>query len=602
MKKGFFQRSLDFIEIVGNRLPHPATIFAGLALLVILLSAMAYYLDVREAHPINQNGLEAFESWMIENEEMSKEAFLASIKVAGKGDEVMMGDVSYNQWLQAGNEGSIEDFLSGTEVINEIKVNNLLSFKGLRWIYTNILRNFLLFPPLGYVLVVMIGIGVAEGSGLFTLMIRALVLKSPPRLITMSIVLAGILSHLASEAGYVVLIPLGAMIFHALGRHPMAGLAAAFTGVSGGFGANFLVGSIDPILAGISESAAQMIIPDISVNPAVNWYFMAASCFVVIFIGTWVTERIVEPRLGKYTGDAEVIPVEQLNATERKGLRWAGWGLLATVVLLVITALPDAWFFKSSEATTHFGQFLRTAVGSLRDPETDSLLKSPFFDGIIIGIMIFFFFPGLLYGIAVKTIRNDKDVVKHITKSMASMSGYIVLVFFAAQFVYFFNYSNLGIIFAIKGANGLQQIGLTGPLLIVAFIALAAVINMFMGSASAKWAIMAPVFIPMLMLIDDPYHPGLTQAAFRIGDSVTNLITPMMSYFALIVTFAQKYDEKYGIGTIISTMIPYSLFLFIGWSLLLVVWMWIGIPLGPDGPIFLPAIEGAASAIESVVP
>ncbi len=508
-KKSFFSRafarSLDFIEVVGNRLPHPATIFAGLAGLVILLSVTGYLLNVSAQHPVD--------------------------------DTV-------------------------------IKARSLLGPEGIRWMYTNILNNFLFFPPLGYVLVVMIGIGVAEGSGLFTIMIRALVLKSPKRLITAALVLAGIISHLASEAGYVVLIPLGAMIFHALGRHPMAGLAAAFVGVSGGFGSNFFIGSIDPILAGISESAAEMIQPGISVNPAVNYYFMFVSSILVVMVGTWVTERIVEPRLGKYDGPAKKISIEQLTPIERKGLRWAGYSFLFTVGLLAISVIPEN--------------------GLLRDPETGDVLNSPFFNGIIIGIMIFFFIPGLVYGIVVKSIRNDKDLVSHITKSMGSMAGYIVLVFFAAQFVYFFNYSNLGIIFAIKGANSLQEIGLTGPLLIVGFIALSATINLFMGSASAKWAIMAPVFIPMLMLIEPSYHPGLTQAAFRIGDSVTNLVTPMMSYFALIVTFAQKYDEKYGIGTIISTMIPYSALLFITWSALLVVWMLIGLPLGPDGPIHIP--------------
>lgn len=507
--KGFFNRffikSLDVIEVVGNKLPHPATIFAMLAGLVIVLSLVGYLLNVSAEHPVDGTVIEA---------------------------------------------------------------RNLLSSDGVRWMYTNLLHNFLLFPPLGYVLVVMVGIGVAEGSGLFTLMIRALVLKSPPKLITASIVLAGIISHLASEAGYVVLIPLGALIFHALGRHPMAGLAAAFCGVSGGFGANFFIGSIDPILSGISESAAEMIQPGISVNPAVNYYFMFISGFLVVIIGTWVTEKIVEPRLGKYDGPAEQIPIEQLTDREKTGLRWAGISLLITIVLLAISVIPQNGLF--------------------RNPETGSVLDSPFFDGIIIGILIFFFIPGLVYGIIAKSIRNDKDVVKHITSAMGSMAGYIVLVFFAAQFVYFFNYSNLGIIFAIKGANGLQQIGLTGPVLIVGFVFLSAIINMFMGSASAKWAIMAPVFIPMLMLIDPPYHPGLTQAAFRIGDSVTNLITPMMSYFALIVTFAQKYDEKYGIGTIISTMLPYSFLLFVTWTALLVLWMVFGIPLGPDGPIHLP--------------
>jgi aminobenzoyl-glutamate transport protein len=295
---------------------------------------------------------------------------------------------------------------------------------------------------------------------------------------------------------------------------------------------------------------------------------MFVSSFLVVIVGTWVTERIVEPRLGKYDGTAERLPINQLTHMERKGLRYAGWAVLLTLALLAVSIIPEN--------------------GILRDPETNSVLHSPFFDGIIIGILLIFFIPGLVYGIVVGTIKNDKDVAKYLGKSMSGMGGYIVLVFFAAQFVYFFNYSNLGIILAIKGANALQTIGLTGISLIVAFVFLSALINMFMGSASAKWAIMAPVFVPMLMLIDPAYHPGLTQAAFRIGDSVTNLITPMMSYFALIVTFAQKYDEKYGVGTIISSMLPYSVMLMITWVALLVIWMLLGIPLGPDGPIHLP--------------
>ena len=499
-----FSKSLDYIEIVGNKLPHPATIFAMLAGIVVLISTLTYFLNVSAVHPV---------------------------------------------------DGTV------------VTVNNLLSADGIRWMYTNILNNFLRFPPLGYVLVVMVGIGLAEGTGLFAVLIRSLVLGAPPRLITGAVVLAGIISGLAVEAGYVILIPLGAMIFHGLGRHPMAGLAAAFCGVSGGFGANLVIGSIDPILAGISTSAAQLIDPDMVVNPAVNYYFMIASSFVVLFVGTWVTDRIVEPRLGKYEGTAERFEIVQLTAKEKKGLRWAGYSVLFFVVLMAMTVIPSNGLF--------------------RDPETGSVLHSPFFDGIIIAILLFFFLPALVYGRIVGTARNDKDVMKHIIKSMSGMGGYIVLVFFAAQFVYFFNHSNLGLIIAIKGAAGLSNIGLTGPLLIAAFVLLSAFINLFMGSASAKWAIIAPVFIPMLMLLDNAYHPGLTQAAFRIGDSLTNLVTPMMSYFALIVTFAQKYDERYGIGTIISTMIPYTVLLGIVWILVLMGWVWLGIPLGPDGPIYI---------------
>ncbi|MBM4171230.1 MAG: AbgT family transporter [Ignavibacteria bacterium] len=497
-----FNKSLDYIEIVGNKLPHPATLFGLLALIVVFISWLGDLLAWQAVHPA---------------------------------------------------DGS------------KITVNSLVNGDGLRWMYTNITHNFVNFPPLGYVLAVMIGIGVAEGSGLFTTMIRALVLNAPKKLITGTIVFAGIISHLASEAGYVILIPLGAVIFYALGRHPMAGLAAAFCGVSGGFGANFLIGSVDPILAGLSQTAAQIIDKNMYINAAVNFYFMFVSAFLIVILGTWVTEKIVEPRLKTYDGSAEKIPVEQMSDIEKKGLRWAGISLLIIIILLALTVIPENGLF--------------------RNPKTGEVLHSPFFDGIITGILVFFLVPGLVYGIVVKTIKNDKDMMKHIIKSMTTMATYIVLVFFAAQFVYFFRYSNLGLIFAIQGADFLKNVGLTGIPLIVAFVLLSAFINMFMGSASAKWAIMAPVFIPMFMLLG--YHPALTQAAFRIGDSVTNLITPMMSYFALIVAFAQKYDEKYGIGTIISTMIPYTVIFTIFWTLLLVIWMLIGLPVGPDGPLYL---------------
>lgn len=497
-----FYKSLDLIEIIGNKLPHPATLFGLLALSIGFLSWIGDFFVWSAKHPV---------------------------------------------------DGST------------INVKNLFNADGLRWIYTNVTHNFINFPPLGFVLAVMIGIGVAEGSGLFTTLIRALVLSAPKRLITFSLVFTGILSHIASEAGYVILIPLGAMLFHAIGRHPIAGLAAAFCGVSGGFGANFLIGSVDPILAGLSQSAAQILNPEIKINPAVNFYFMFASGILITILGTLITEKIVEPRLKSYEGNTQRVEVEKLTPIEIRGLKGAGLSALLIIILLIISIVPENGIF--------------------RNPKTKEILHSPFFDGIITGILLFFFVPGLVYGIVVKSIKNDSDLMKHIIKSMGTLSTYIVLVFFAAQFVYFFRYSNLGLIIAIKGAEFLKNIELTGITLIIAFVFLSAFINLFMGSASAKWAIMAPVFIPMFMLLG--YHPVLTQAAFRIGDSITNVITPMMSYFALIVAFAQKYDEKYGIGTIISTMIPYAILFTIFWILLLSIWMLLGLPLGPDGPLYL---------------
>lgn len=502
-KKSRFARVLDTIEVVGNKLPHPATLFFMMAALIALLSWWASAAGLEAIHPATGEA---------------------------------------------------------------VKVKNLLSADGIRWIYTNVEHNFVKFPPLGLVLVIMIGIGVAEGSGLFTVLVRQLVLGAPKKLITASIVAAGIFSHLASEVGYVILIPLGAMIFHALGRHPMAGFAAAFAGVSAGFGSNFLIGSVDPILAGLSTSAAQIIDPAMNINPMVNYFFMVVSALMVVFVGTWITEKIVEPRLGTYHGTEKPLEIEQITPLEKKGLKWAGWGTLLFIALMAYTIIPED--------------------GLLRDPETGGILRSPFFSGIVVGLLLLFMVPGMIYGIIVGTIKNDKDVIKHMTHSMKGLGGYIVLVFFAAQFIYWFNYSNLGLVLAIDGAEFLRNVGFTGIPLIIAFVLLAAFLNLFMGSASAKWAIMAPVFIPMFMLLD--YHPGFTQAAFRVGDSVTNVITPMMSYFALIVTYAQKYDEKNGIGTIISLMIPYTVIFLLVWLVLITAWMLLGLPVGFDGPVHMP--------------
>ncbi len=502
-KKSLFRRSLDSVEAIGNALPHPATIFALLAVVVVIVSGITATMDLSAIHP-------------------------------------------------------------GTKEL--ITVRSLLSAEGIRWMFESVEENFVAFPPLGLVLVAMIGIGVAEGSGLITVVIRALVLKAPPRLITMAVVAAGVLSHLASEAGYVVLIPLGAVMFYALGRHPIAGLAAAFAGVSGGFGANFLIGSVDPVLAGLTQSAAQIIDPTVMISPATNIYFMFVSAIMIVVVGSLVTEKIVEPRLGRYEGTEKPIEMERLTQIERRGIFWSGISVAVVLGLFALAVIPEN--------------------GLLRIPG-ETVLHSAFFNGMITAIMIFFLIPGVVYGLVTGSIRSDKDGVRQMISSMSHMATYIVLVFFAAQFVFYFNYSRLGLILAIEGADLLSHIGFTGIPLMIAFILVSAFINMFMGSASAKWAIMAPVFVPMFMLIG--YHPSLTQMVFRVGDSLTNVITPMMSYFALIVAFAEKYDEDYGIGTIISTMLPYSIVFGIVWTLLLVAWMLTGLPVGPDGPLhYLP--------------
>ncbi|MGE3841290.1 MAG: AbgT family transporter [Vicinamibacterales bacterium] len=496
-------RFLSIIERGGNALPHPATLFAILAILVVFISALAARLGVSAVHP--------------------------------------------------GTGAPVEPV-------------SLLTVAGLHRIMTSLVTNFTSFAPLGTVLVAMLGIAVAEGSGLISAGLKLIVLAAPPRALTLAVVFAGVMSNTGGEVGYVLLIPLAAIMFHTVGRHPVAGLAAAFAGVSGGYSANLLLGTLDPLLAGLSEEAARIVTPGYLVNPASNWYFMAVSAFLIAALGTLVTERVIEPRLGRFSGSTdEQAGSNELSATERRGLWWAsGAALLVTAVLLWGT-VPESGF--------------------LRDPDTGDLLRSPFMSGIVALIFFGGVFVGLAYGVGARTVRSDADVVNAMGKAMSTMGVYLVLVFFAAQFVAFFNWTNLGLIIAIKGAQALQASGLGTIPLITAFIVVSASINLFMGSASAKWAVMAPVFVPMFMLLG--YTPEFTQAAYRVGDSVTNVISPMMSYFALIIAFMQRYRGDAGIGTVVATMLPYSVTFWAGWTLLLIVWILLGLPVGPGAPLYL---------------
>jgi aminobenzoyl-glutamate transport protein len=502
-KKSGIDKFLSVVERIGNALPHPATLFAGFALLVIILSWVASMFDLAVVHP-------------------------------GTGKTI-------------------------TPV-------NLLSTEGLHLILTRMVTNFTEFAPLGTVLVSLLGIGIAEGTGLIGAVLRLVVLSSPKRLLTFVIVFAGVMSNTASEVGYVLLVPLAAVIFLAAGRHPLAGLAAAFAGVSGGYSANLLLGTVDPLLAGLSTEAAKIIDPNYVVNPAANYYFMFVSTFIISALGTWVTEKVVIPRLGEYTGEEKPESIDRLNSQEKRGLLYATIAVSLAIAFILGGLIPED--------------------GYLRDPETGAILNSPFMSGIVAFIFLLSAIAGIAYGIGAKTIRNDSDVMRGMAKAMETLGSYIVLVFFAAQFVAYFNWTNLGLILAINGAGTLETLGLSGIPLMVTFILVAATINMVMGSASAKWAIMAPVFIPMFMLLG--YTPEFTQAAYRIGDSVTNIISPMMSYFALIVAFIQRYDKKAGIGTVISTMLPYTVVFFIGWTILFIIWILLELPLGPGAGLYMP--------------
>lgn len=504
LKQGkLFSRFLNVVEKVGNALPHPATLFGIFALLILILSAVAYAFDWSAVHP--------------------------------------------------GTRETIEPI-------------NLLSVDGLHRILREMVTNFTSFAPLGIVMVAMLGIGIAESSGLIGAVIRLIVLSSPKKLLTFVVVFAGILSNVASDVGYVLLIPLAGIIFIAVGRHPVIGMAAAFAGVSGGFSANLALGTIDPLLAGLSTEAAQIIDPNYEVNPTANYYFMVASAFIIAFTGTWVTEKFIAPRFGKYEGEESGEQIDMLSRREKKGLRNALIAFLVVLAITLIGIIPDGGFFRGPD---------------------NGVLTSPLIKGVVAMLFITAALMGIVYGFTIGKYKSDADVVTGMGEAMKSLGIYYVLVFFAAQFVYFFKWSNLGIIFAIKGANLVMASGLGLIPLMVLFIIISGLINMAMGSASAKWAIMAPVFIPMFMLLG--YSPELSQAVYRIGDSVTNVISPMMSFFALIIAFIQKYDKNAGIGTVIATMLPYSIAFFLVWTLLLIGWLLVGIPLGPGAGIFYEA-------------
>lgn len=510
------QRFLRGVEWLGNLLPHPVILFVWMSVILLVASAILSMMGVSVVDPRPE-----------------------------------------------GAKGRSEDGM--------IYVVNLLNGDGLAKIVENLVSNFTGFIPLGTVLVALLGVGIAERSGMISAALRGLVMNAPPKMVTFVVVFTGIMSNTASELGYVVLIPLAAMIFHSLGRHPLAGLAAAFAGVSGGYSANLLLGTVDPLLSGISQEAARIIDPEYVVGAEANWYFMAVSTFLVSGIGYFVTEKIVEPSLGKYNPDDADDPsvldtkVERLTALEKKGLLWSGVSMLIFCLLLAWTIVP--------------------ADGILRHPTTGLVAGSPFLHGIVVFIFVFFAIPGIVYGKITNTIKTNDDVVNAMSAAMSSLSMYIVLVFFAAQFTAFFNWSNIGSVMAVSGANFLNDIGLTGPLLLVGFILICAFVNLMLGSASAQWAITAPIFVPMLMLTG--YAPEMIQAAYRIGDSSTNIITPMMSYFGLIMAVAIRYKKDTGVGTLMSLMIPYSLLFLVGWTVLFCIWVFaLGLPVGPGAATY----------------
>ena len=502
VRGGLLPRALDLVERWGNSLPHPFSLFVLFSFGVLVLSWIASSLELSAIHP-----------------------------ATGK----------------------------------KIAAVNLLDRQGFQNIITKTVSNFTGFAPLGTVLVAMIGVGVAERSGLFAAALKALVAGVPSWLLTSALVFAGVNASLAVDAGYVILIPLGAVLFAGIGRHPIVGLAAAFAGVSGGFSANIFLTALDPLLAGLTQEAARLYDPNYTVAVTANYYFMIASTFLLTIIGTWVTVKIVEPRLGVYGGSGQK-SLEKLRPEEKRGLATAGLTIALELLLLLL--------------------FISPANGLLRDAKGG---LEPLFQGMVTLMAIGFLLPGLAYGSAAGTIKSDRDSGKMLEETMGTMGSYIALAFAASQFVAYFGWSNLGLILAINGANLLKASGLSGVSLIILFIFVCALIDLFLASASAKWAVIGPVFVPMLMIMG--YSPEVTQAAYRIGDSFTNIVTPLMPYMPLVIAFAQKYEPKMGLGTLLAMMLPYSIAFAISWTLLLAVWLLLGIPLGPGASLAYPPVR-----------
>ena len=501
-KQGFINRALGTVERVGNKLPDPAVLFFYLILVVWACSAIFSAMEV-----------------------------------------------------------SVMDMTG-----EKVAVKNLLTGTSFAVFFSDMVKIFTGFHPLGVVLVAMLGVGVADYSGYINTGLRGMLSFTPKALLTPMVILVGIVSHTAADAGYVLVIPLAGIIFHAAGRHPLAGIAAGFAGVSGGFSANFIPSSIDPLLQSFTQSAAQIADPDIILNPLNNWYFTSASTVVIVLLGWLITDKVVEPRL---QGTAVELDADDTSASsmgkiephEKKAF------LIATAVVLLLLVGLFAWAYPGDSA-------LRNEAGELTGK------GSPLMAAIVAVIFIVFVVPGVIYGFLAGTYKTSTDVVKSMSKAMSSMSYYMVLAFFCAIFIYAFNESKMGAVLAIKGAYLIKAMNLSVGVSIVMVILLTAFVNLFIGSASAKWGLLAPILVPMFMALG--ISPDFTQAAYRVGDSVSNIITPLMVYFPLIVIYCQKYVKTTGIGSLTALMLPYSIIFTIAWTIFLLLYWYAGIPLGLD--------------------
>jgi aminobenzoyl-glutamate transport protein len=545
-KRGTMERILGAIERGGNKMPNPAILFVYLCLGVIVLSALLSWADIKVTYEVAE-----------------PPPVLVEETVQGGSTQPSGGlpDAS----VQEGEYRIVEQTAS---------IQSLLSADGVRFLFTSFVANFRNFAAVAIILVVMIGVGLAEAAGLIGALIRKLVAVSSAAMLTPIIVFIGVLSSIASDAGYLVLIPLGAAAFKSVGRNPLAGMAAAFAGVAAGFGVNFLITPLDGVLTEITNDASALVDNDSSIDLAANLYFGIASTIFVTIVLTLVSTRIVEPSLGKHDAalesddeslDADKGP-EVTPEAEARGLRYA---LFATVGVLVaiglLTVLPDA---------------------PLRDPVTGDIIgDSPFMDSLILIITIIFFAAGLAYGRGAGTMRTSDEVLGSITKSWAGLAALLFLFLLIAQFIAYFNYSNMAQVAAVKLGDWLESANIGAIWLLIGFVFVTMLVDFIMPAAIAKWAILAPIFIPLFLRLD--VAPQTVLAAYRVGDSPWNVVTPLMAYFPLIVIFTQRYRKDAGIGTVVSMMLPYVLVLSVLWTLFFIGWYLVGIPLGPGAPVHL---------------
>lgn len=456
----------------------------------------------------------------------------------------------------------------GAEVIHPnteetVAVKSILSGEGLQFILANTLTNFTSFAPLGLVLTIMLGIGLSEKVGLLEMLMKRAIVKTPTKIITFTVFFIGILGNIASDAAFVVIPPLAALVFLSVGRHPLAGLAVGVASTGIGFTANILIAGTDALLSGISTEIAKGINPDVIVTPLDNWFFMSASTFLLAAVGTIITEKYVEPRLGTYTGEQQAFS-KDISPLEKKGLRNT---LIAAIIFVAIVVI--GMLIPNSPLLNEDG----------------TILRSPFLSGIVPVLFLFFVTIGIVYGVSTKKIQSTADVPKIMTEAIGSLSGYIVLIFMIAQFVAYFNWSNIAIWLAVNCADLLTKFNMTNIFVIVLFVFLVAFLSLFIISGSALWSLVGPVFIPIFMLIG--YHPAFIQLAYRIGESSTNMVTPLNPYFAIILSFMHLYDKKAGIGTLMSLMIPYTIVFLIVWIALMLVFAFFGIPIGPGVSLYL---------------